>query len=351
LFGPGDRPVDTVAAEFTDRWARLFGLDQLPAGTRRIELTAAELSQRVGEFFPAAAPGWPAGRLHSPDLHLCAAGTDAGTDAVAAGRFFWVLGELHAAWATFDCSVLTVMHPDPQRLAGALAADLGRARVWPLLPADWPRHTGRVSHSLGSPDDLQLGIAPASGADPDRLVPAAAMLVRQRGEQMVAVAPDGRCWPLVEVFSSLISMHAVDAFKLVAARPHTPRITVDRLVVCRESWRTSTAELGDLLAARGLGGRFVAARRWRASAGLPERVYVKVGTETKPCYLDFASPLLVSSVCTMLRSAQQRHGDTPVLISEMLPRPEHAWVPDAAGRRYLSELRLHLVDPAEAVTP
>jgi len=342
LFGPGARPVDAVAAEFTGRWSRLFGLDGLPAGTRRVDLTAAELARRVAEAFPAAAPGWSAGRLHSPDLHLCA--TD--VDAVRAGDFFWVLGELHAAWATFDAAVLTVMHPDPRRLAGALAADLGGAGVRPLLPADWPRHTGRVSHSLGSPADLQLGVAPAPGADPDRLVPAAAMRVHERHGELVAVAPDGRRWPLVEVFSSLVSRHAVDAFKLVAAGRHTPRITIDRLVVCRETWRTSTAELAAPLAARGLRGRFVQARRWRADAGLPERVYFKIGTETKPCYLDFSSPLLVSAALAMLRSAHGSHGDTAVVVSEMLPGPEHAWVPDAAGRRYLSELRLHLVDPA-----
>jgi len=32
----------------------------------------------------------------------------------------------------------------------------------------------------------------------------------------------------------------------------------------------------------------------------------------------------------------------------MLPTPEQAWVPDAAGRRYFSELRLHVVDPMTA---
>ena len=32
-------------------------------------------------------------------------------------------------------------------------------------------------------------------------------------------------------------------------------------------------------------------------------------------------------------------------ISELLPLPGDAWVPDAAGRRYFSELRLQLRDP------
>ncbi len=341
LFGPGERPADTVAAEFTSRWARLFDLDAVPAGVRALELGAAELAQRVAELFPADAPGWSAGRVHSPDLHLCAADVDA----IRAGDFFWVLGELHAAWATFDCSAVTALHSDTGRLGTALAADIGESRVWPLWPTDWPRHSGRLSNSLGSAGDVQLGFTDAPGADPDRLLASTAVEVHDVDGRLFAVAPDGRRWPLLEMFSALVSIHAVDTFKLVAARQYTPRITIDRLVVCRESWRTGTASLQALLAAKGLGARFVEARRWRAALGLPERVYVRVGSETKPVYLDFASPLLVSSLCVTLRSAHSRFGDTSVVVSEMLPGPEHAWVPDAAGRRYLSELRLHLIDP------
>ena len=341
LFGPGERPADTVAAEFTRRWALAFDLDGIDDDVRALELSAAELTDRVAALFPADRPGWSAGRLHSPDLHLCAADLDA----VRAGDFFWVLGELHAAWATFDCSALSALHPDVARLAAALAADVGGSRVWPLWPTDWPRHSGRLSNSLGSPGDVQLGFTAATGADPDRLLASTAVQVHDVDGRLLAVAPDGRTWPLLEMFSALVSIHAVDTFKLVATREYTPRITIDRLVVCRESWRTGTADLQPLLRAKGLGARFVEARRWRAAMGLPERVYVRVGSETKPVYLDFSSPLLVSSLCVTLRSAHSRFGDTSVVVSEMLPGPEHAWVPDAAGRRYLSELRLHLVDP------
>ena len=33
-------------------------------------------------------------------------------------------------------------------------------------------------------------------------------------------------------------------------------------------------------------------------------------------------------------------------VSELLPAPADAWVPDAAGRGYVSELRLLITDPA-----
>ena len=38
FWGDGERPVDAVAAEFAARWAGLFGLDTLPAGTTEVRL-------------------------------------------------------------------------------------------------------------------------------------------------------------------------------------------------------------------------------------------------------------------------------------------------------------------------
>jgi hypothetical protein len=49
--------------------------------------------------------------------------------------------------------------------------------------------------------------------------------------------------------------------------------------------------------------------------------------------------------CAMVRAARMGDGtEVSLTVSEMLPGPDDAWVPDAAGRRYLSELRLHVVD-------
>ena len=91
------------------------------------------------------------------------------------------------------------------------------------------------------------------------------------------------------------------------------------------------------------------ARQRRAEVGLPDRVFVKIASETKPTYADLTSPLFVSSLATMLRSAHQTGGpNVPLTISETLPDTDGCWVPDATGRRYVSELRLHLVDPMVA---
>ncbi|MFG2058170.1 lantibiotic dehydratase [Micromonospora sp. NPDC048930] len=346
LFGAGERPIDAVAAELAARFGRLTGLDDHPAGqTRRVELSAADLAARVDDLFPATRAGWSAGRVHSPDLQICAADVEA----IDRGAATVVLGELHTAWSTLDNSVFVSGHDAPERLAEWLAADLGPGRVRLLFPPSMPRHTARVTFALQHPTDVQLAFVPAPGAEPD-CVPITALRVRDVGGELLVDGAGHGPWPLLEVFSELLSMHAADGFKLVSARPHTPRVTIDRLVAVRETWRTTIDESG-LADATGNLGRYLAVRRWRRSLGLPEQVYVKLSTETKPCYVDLSSPLFASSLCAMVRAArQQAGGAVTVVVSESLPGPDLAWVPDGQGRRYQSELRIQVVDPAPAAT-
>ncbi|MFI7249291.1 thioesterase domain-containing protein [Micromonospora chalcea] len=340
FWGDGERPVDAVAAEFAARWAGLFGLDTLPAGATDVRLRAADLAGRIDAVFPGAGPEWSNAAIHSPDLQICA--TDA--DALRRGDYTVVLGELHAAWSSFDCAVFTPSHPDVERLREALAADLGQRRVRLLFPADWPRRTSRTAESLTGPTDRHLAFLDAPGADPARVLPTVDLVVDDVDGELVATASDGQRWPLTEIFAEPFSAHAVDGFKLVAAAPYTPRITVDRLVLARQTWRTTVGESG-LAVPNGERERFLAVRDWRRRLGLPEQVYVKFGTETKPCFVDLSAPAFATTLCAMARAARVDGGDdVSFTVSEMLPAPEQAWVPDGAGRRYFSELRLHITD-------
>ncbi|MFI6265918.1 thioesterase domain-containing protein [Micromonospora sp. NPDC051006] len=344
FWGGGERPVDAVAADFAGRWAGLFGLDALPAETTEVQLRVDDLAARAAEAFPNVRPGWTNARLHSPDLQICAADADA----LARGDYTVVLGELHAAWPSFDCQVFTPSHPDVERLRAALAEDLGERRIRLLFPTDWPRRTSRVAEALIGPTDQQLAFAPAPGADPRRVLPTVALTVTDEAGRLVVTAPDGQRWPLTEIFAGLLAAHAVDGFKLVAAAPYTPRITLDRLVVARQTWRTTVGGSG-LGTVTGERERFLAVRAWRRRLGLPEWVYVKLGTETKPCFVDLSSPAFANMFCAMVRAARTDGGDdASLVVSEMLPTPGDAWVPDAAGRRYFSELRLHIVAADES---
>jgi Lantibiotic dehydratase, N terminus len=341
LFTGDGTPVDAVATDLADRWNTLFGLGQLPPGTSRVTATSAELAQQAALLFPPLRPRWPAARIHSPDLHVCAPDEAA----LARGDFTIVLGELHAGWPTLDCAVFTDRHPDPASLRAAAAADIGR-QFRPLYPTWWPRYTGRIAPNLGV-TDYQLAFAHAPGADPGRVLPVTALTVLERDGTLIAEARDGRSWPLLDVFALLVGWSGIEALKRLNAGPHSPRITVDRLVIARETWRTRIGACG--LPAEGRRAEYLAARGLRRALGLPEKVFAKLSTETKPVYLDLTSPRYVSAFATMVRSAQAAAGDdVGIVFTEMLPGVADAWVPDASGQRYFSELRIQLRDPLTA---
>jgi hypothetical protein len=147
------------------------------------------------------------------------------------------------------------------------------------------------------------------------------------------------------MFSGLLWLHAFDAWKLAGLGSHTPRISIDGLVIARETWRSSVRETG-LAGITGERERYLAVRRWRRSLCLPERVFVRVDTEVKPCYFDLTSPLYARILCAMLSAAQTTGGpDTGLAVTELLPDSDQAWLTDASGRRYTSELRVQMRDP------
>ncbi|MEV5691432.1 lantibiotic dehydratase [Micromonospora globbae] len=340
LLLAADGPLAGASTQFTARWAELFGLDRVDAGQTEVRLRSADLAERVDALFPATAPGWPSARIHNPDVQISAADVAA----LNRGEFLLVLGEMHPATTPFDSAVFAPFHPDPAALRAGLDTDLGPARARVLYPEGFPRVTTRTTYASVGPADRQFGIDTARGADVDRLVAATEVRVDRDGAELTAVLPDGSRWPLVEIFAHLLGSLLLDSFKLVAPAPHTPRITIDRLVVARRTWRTTVGESG-LAGVSGDAERFLAVRRWRQRLGLPERAFVKVGTEVKPCYVDFTGPLYAHSLCAMVDAAARTGPDVSVVVSELLPAPEDAWVPDAQGRGHVSELRLQITDP------
>ncbi len=340
VFGK-DAVAGPVVDDFLARWNDVLGFDETPIGTRELRFASADLATRVAEAFPDDGPGWWQARIHSPDLHVCA--PDLG--AVERGDYRLVLGELHIGVAALNTDFFRLGHPEPSELERALVADMPGGRVELLLPEDWPRNCARNADWIHGPHDVQLGFAAARGAVRERLLPVTGLVVVPGGHGLDVVSEDGRRWPLLEVFGQLLNIQTFDTWKLAGRAEHVPRVVVDDLVLTRETWRTTVAATG-LADATGEYDRFVAARRWRRTLDLPERVFVRVHTETKPFYVDLTSPLYVRQLCTMLRSAAQRAGGEVALdVTEMLPTAEDAWLTDAAGRRYASELRLHLRDP------
>lgn len=339
----GDRsPAATVAADFVRRWSEVLGLADVPPSTRELRLSALDLNERVAKVFPAEAPGWALGRIHSPDLHLCAPDRAA----LERGEYTVVLGELHIGLPAFDSHFFTLGHPDPDALRAGMVADLPYGRVRLLVPPDWPRHCARNAEWMHGPRDVELGIVAAPGANPGRHVAITALTVGPGPTGLRVRADDGRQWPLVEMFAYLFDFQTFDAWKLAGTAGHTPRIRVDGLVLVRETWRAKVAATG-LADATGERERYLAVRRWRRRLDMPDQVFVRVDTELKPFFVDLTSPLYTRLLCTMLRGARAKGGpDVGITVTELLPGPGDAWLVDAAGRRYSSELRLQLRDPA-----
>jgi hypothetical protein len=138
-------------------------------------------------------------------------------------------------------------------------------------------------------------------------------------------------------------MEVSSSFHMLAPRGHCPRIMIDRVVVARESWSFADAREIAFASEKTESQRFLEARRWVRHNGFPRHVFVKVPIEPKPFYVDFDSPVYVNILAKIIRRGAQS-GRVSVTITEMLPPPDHAWLFDAEGNRYVSEIRMVAVD-------
>jgi hypothetical protein len=78
---------------------------------------------------------------------------------------------------------------------------------------------------------------------------------------------------------------------------------------------------------------------------MPRYLFVRTPNEKKPYYVDLDSPVYTEIFAKAVRIAQEAGiEDEFVIVTEMLPDPEHTWFFDADGNRYTSELRIVAVD-------
>ncbi len=333
-------PVRTAVAEFQSRWQRVLG-DPEPSAPRAF--TSDELRDRCSAEFPAAAPAWAAAIHHSPDVMLAAPGPEA----IRAGDYLAVLGELHTACNTLESRVCVEQHPFPDRLREADSRDHGARRIYLVPPKDWATVTSRLAppSALLAPDYTYWTLRSPSTDAPGRLLTLADLDVhREQGRLVVRCRSGDFEAPLIEVFGELLSGVTVNSFSPFPAGTHRPRITIDHLVVARESWSYSAAQLIWVTEEREA-DRFLAARAWRDGAGVPERVFYRTAHEDKPLFLDFSSISLVNLFAKAVRKAADGPDGT-VRVTEMLPEMHDTWLHDRSGVGYTSELRFLAVDPS-----
>lgn len=323
-----------VEREFQSRWAAAFGA--IPEGSRVLRFKTAELAERLG---PLGDPGpvWTLARYLSPDVMIAAADLAA----LQRGDFELVLGEVHSG-NTLLWSCFLSQHPEPERIAAALAADSrGDTVVLPNLHRHAPIQRLNLGVSLPWIYQMELGDT-VPNVPESQILPSGEVVIEETPAGLRARTRDGRVsFPAIDFFSAYLIQECTSILgSVLPPRRHTPRIVVDRLVVSRERWRFAADEL-DFAAVQEPLERFLAVRRWARDLGLPRFCFYKITTEKKPCYLDLESPIYVDTFCRLLRAAwESAPGSASVSVSEMLPRIDQAWLGDAAGNLYTSELRI-----------
>jgi hypothetical protein len=293
-------------------------------------------------MFAAQGPGWPAVRHHSLDLMIAAADTDA----LRRGDYLLVVGELRPGNELTTASVVG-LHPAPADIHEAFWKGFPDSRVIPVWPGDWQGLTPRLAEhpAFVRAHDCRISFGPRAAVDSPALVyNAGDIAVECQSGELIARSSDGRrCWPLTEVFGDYLSTVVESAFKDLWAGPHVPRISLDRVVINRESWAFAPRQL-TFARLHDEADRFLEFRRWRRAYELPRHLFVKLPAEDKPVYLDSDSPVLLGVLANLVRESERMAG-AMIRFQEMLPGPDQFWLPDADGERYSSELRVVALDP------
>lgn len=332
--------MEPVREEFRNKWERIL---QLTPGTGPVTYSSRELQNSVMREFPADRPGWSRARYHSPDIMIAAPSEEA----IRRGDYFFVLGELHVGINTLSPSLWVNQHPSPMDLMNAIERDLGACDIVPL----WTNAEilgSRTAFSLIPNSNYQLEyLGDSFSVDRARALPVSSLVVINENGELIARSRDNKlCRKVIDVVGRLVSAGTADCFRIITQRRHVPRVSIDRMVIKRESWRLPASELS-FAHCSDSAGRFLQARMWMRDQGIPRFVFLTVPMERQPWYIDFESSVLVDIFCKMIRRAMNEVSpDATISLSEMLPLAEQVWLADAKDQRYTSEFRFVAVDAA-----
>jgi len=353
-FASGNRDseiVDVSVAEFQQRWCRVLDLPlDVFDRTRRHHVSADAIAERAAREFVTGPPLWSGARWYSPDIMIAADSAAA----VARGELDFVLGELHCAVNTLESQLFVAQHPAPHRLRDTAAASRLDRRLFTIPRMDSPLTTSRMARAtelmLPGYTYLCIGaesLTPPPGATVHSVLD---LMVQRHGDGLVVRhRAGGQEYDFLEAAGEPLGALIADAFRPFGGAHHRPRVSIDRLVVGRESWTfpavgTAWAFVKDERQ------RYLQARRWRAEHGVPERGFVRVPVERKPMSVDFRSLPMVNLLAKSIRRTAEA-GSDGFTVSEMLPDLDRLWLRDAAGERYTAELRVVALDAAARSAP
>jgi hypothetical protein len=324
---------------FRRKWDEILSIGQQDS---TVHFKSHDLKERVEQLFPELGPGYYPVRYFCPDLMLAAEDSEA----VRRDDLLYVLGEVHAGKNTLCHAALVEQHPNLQDLVQATQWDLASSCFKILNSQADQTTTVRTSEGVLRPKDYFLATTPDAvaprGCDSH---PISGLVLNERDAAIEVVSlADGRRFHILEAFSDLLFAFVMNKASWIPPLRHAPRVLIDKLVIHRETWRFRKDEL-DFAMKKDEASRFLGARRWMKSHGLPQKTFVKSALEVKPFYVDLESPVLVEILCRAIRRMNSSDAEGEELIfSEMLPGPQQLWLQDAKGASYTSELRFAIVD-------
>jgi hypothetical protein len=333
--GAGVPPLAAgLVRELQQRWAAILSV---PGDTQRHRVEPRHIAARVRAEFCSGPPQWAGGLRHSPDILIDAESVDA----INRGQYQLVLGELHTAFNSVESTALVEQSDQKARLLAMAEYATGPGRIVLTSGRDWDYVTRtRPSPDVLSPRHLRW----TAGTDDisevtTEVIPLGALEVGSAGPDLVVrCRTDQRTFALAEVVGDYLSQVLVSSFRMLPPQRHSPRVSIGRLVVSRETWRLAP-RLCDWAHQADERRRFLQMRQWAARHRLPRRVFCSLPGEGKPVYVDFTSIPLTNSLATMLRRIS--HDDAQhVTFSEMLPAPDGCWLKNRQGASFVSELRL-----------
>jgi hypothetical protein len=339
ILGDDDSPCVILAQEFQARWAAILAI---PEGQSRVEYASKDLRQSVLETFAAPQAGWPAACYHSPDIMIAASSLEA----MQAGQYQCILGELHPGTNTLWAGVFVGRHPAPEKLSQFRESDLREPRLVLVGSRERGGPTARLSNALVSSQDWRLVFAhDTCGVPAERALTIGSLVLEETAAGLIVRTRDGRIrFEIIDVLKELILNKIIHRFEVVPSSKHRPRVSFDRLVISREAWRFNSSEI-PYVEEKSEADRFAQVQHWLSIQGIPRFVFVKTPLERKPFYVDFASPISVNLFAKAVRKVTE--SDLPeatITVTEMLPTPEQTWLVDREGRHYASELRIVAVD-------
>lgn len=260
---------------------------------------------------------------------------------VQKGNLELVVGELHPGMGVVG--VYSYFASEKERLVTEIMQLFGKHISEYHLIQGVSRHKNKTSSNTKLPiPDLEItGIS----AQEDCLQ-IKDLYLYEDGEILSLTDLQGNRYKILErvkiAVLDLFAMHSFGQKSLLSNRKFSPRVKVGKLILQRNRWQLTKDEIfvNEKTYDHSTVDIFIEAVRAKQSYKMPDYVFFKSESQSKPIMLDFKNYFFIEILYA------QSLIDDCFNISEMLPDPDHLWLKDQRGS-FTSEIRHTVVGEIE----